>query len=75
MRVASWLSLRGCFDDAEISLTMFAQHAHHLARERMIVISKKLFAVEPLCERKLVFIETNLRIALKFAEKAEEKRA
>ena len=54
---------------------MFAQHAHHLARERVIVISKKLFTVEPLCERELMFIETNLRIALEFAEEAEEKRA
>ena len=54
---------------------MFAQHAHHLARERVIVIGKELFTLEPLCERKLVFVETNLRIALKFAEEAEEKRA
>ena len=54
---------------------MFAQHTHHLACERVIVIGKKLFTVEPLCERKLMFIKTNLRIALKFAEEAEEKRA
>lgn len=54
---------------------MLAQHSHHLARERVIVICKELFAVEPLCERKLVFIETNLRIALKFAEETEEERA
>ncbi len=75
MRIRSWLSLRGCLDDAEIGLAMFAQHAHHLACERVIVIGKKLFAVEPLCERKLVFIETNLGIALEFAEEAEEERA
>lgn len=54
---------------------MLVQHAHHLARERVIVIGKELFAVEPLCERKLVFVETNLRIALKFTKEAEEKRA
>lgn len=74
-RIRLQLSLCSSLNDAEVSLAMFAQHSHHLACKRVIIIGKKLFTVKPLCERKLVFIKIDPGITFEFAEEAEEKRA